>query len=1164
MPNGNAPRRIIGPQLPFIGPRLPTPAPKVGVLNIIPSRQPAPAPRPTAQPSQAGNLSTLGGVIFGELSNIGGAPEARRIAQVALNRAARMNVPVENVVSVSQEFNAFGGKQFQIFFDPNKDAPSRQKANLVNQILEEIRRGQITGDPEGEVFFVHDAKGNLITRKGSGTFRTSKVTQRPTGKVGVLDILKKEPEKPKEEPKKKPSLLERLPGVPFVPAEKISVKNVLEFGKEAARDFAKNILFRPGLTIGEKLGIPKPVIDPEKDLGKIGKFLLGPDEIQAFGPYGQEFLEGFGVRSETAKNLGLPTGLLIGALDIFTGGESKIITKIAPKLAKLTKIDDIIRALDDIPAFKQMDDAAKLKLSQLISVETNPAVISKGLETGVKVMRELAEQTPKVTRAIPKIAPRERGFITSVKEATPQIKVSGQYIPRATDPLAIRARNLVKSDINAAENLAKAGTDDSSVATASELIKHYGETKQYDKAAEIASDIAEKLTEQGRSIQAASILGKTTPEGQLRFAAKEIQKFNEGVEKTKGGLLGLRKKVPDLTAEQAEDILTETKRIQNMPDGDAKAIAFHNLQDKIFNLVPSPNYRKLINLWKAGLLTGIKTSGFNTFSNLWHGVSEIVKDIPAVAVDKAASLFTGERKLALTARGIKGIGEGFKKGVRYMKTGFDERNIAAKLDYKKVNYGNSKFAKGLQRYEETIFHLMGAEDQPFYYGAKSRSLYSQAIAESKNQKIVGGEVQKFVDNFVKNPSDDALKHAVNDAEVSVFQNRTLLGDVARGIQKIPGGEVVVPFGRTPSAVANQLINYSPIGVVKTIAQNVGKGRFDQRMFSQGIGRGITGTGAMYLGTKLFGNDLISLGLHETERERKQCELEGRKENAFKTPNGKWRSVAVLGPMGFTLIMGGYYQQAMKDTGSHTEALTQATFGAAKSLTEQTFLRGLNQFTAAINNPEGYGLSTISNLIGSTVPTIVSDVARVIDPLERRARPKEVGILGRLKSRVPGVRETLEPRINVLGRPIERAGNAIETMIDPSRPSRIRSSEVIEELRRLAESGNWATPTEFADEKSFNVLAPEQRTILQERAGFILESKLEKLIKHPGYQKLPDSEKSKTIKSFTNKARLVSRAEMVEIITEGLQGDEMRAKLSELKEGGFLTKSVFEKWGELFR
>jgi hypothetical protein len=759
-----------------------------------------------------------------------------------------------------------------------------------------------------------------------------------------------------------------------------------------------------------------------------------------------------------------------------------------------------------------------------------------------------------------KVGTKERGFITSVKETFPELKVAGRYIPRDTDSLAIKAKNLIKDNIDLAESIALKGTNDKAMATAAELIKHYENLKVYDKAADIANVVAKKLTEQGRYIQAAAILGQQTPEGQLRFAARLIQQYNEEVAK-KSGFLGLRKQIPELTAEQAKVLTTEYKVIQAMPDGVEKAMAFKEYSDKIASLIPSPFYKKVINLWKAGLLTGIKTSGLNTSSNLFHGVSEIVKDIPAAAVDSVASLFTSKRTLALTARGTKsGVKEGLEKGWRYLKTGFDERDVASKLDYRKVNFGNSKVAKALQTYEQTVFKIMGAEDQPFYYGAKSRSLYSQAIAQAK--KLKGRTQKEFIDNFVKNPSDEALKYATNDALTAVFQNRTLLGDIARGIQKIPGGEVLVPFGKTPSAVAMQLANYSPVGIVKTIVQNIGKGKFDQRLFSQGIGRGLTGTAAMFIGLMAYKKDLISLDYPKNQKEQKQWELEGRKENSILI-DGKWRGVAVLGPLGFVLLTGGYYQRGMDNSGSHSQALTQATIGGFTSLSEQTFLQGLSQFTDAIKDPENYSSALLSRLLGSGIPTLIADVAKSTDKLERRAGIKE-GFLTPLKSRIPGLRQTLEPKVDVLGNQLELSGNAIETMIDPSRPSRIKSSEVIEELRRLNDAGFISTPTTFANEKTYrDVLQPSELTSLQERAGFILESKLENLFASKQYQALTDEEKQGIIQNFTSEARIVARAEMIENLLLDLSDKEKVDKIVELKESGFLSKSVFERWVDLF-
>ena len=975
-----------------------------------------------------------------------------------------------------------------------------------------------------------------------------------------------------------------------------------QFGKTIGQSIARSFVSM-GTELREQLLVPKA---ERKQFGEATytpqneteKKIFGTDKPINFKTIGEETLA---IGGEDFKNkwgnYSIPVGMLIAGLDItpFGGGKKQVLEVAAKTISKTQDVVEIAKTLKTIlrgsdeeieilakslkmvnkenEILKVIETAGKAKQATPIAQKATKLGVSA--EKGIIPTKGIAE----VTRAT-KVASlsRERGFISSVKETAP-IKISGQYIPRDTDSLAIRAKNLIKTDIATAEKMALTGTDDNAVATAAELIKHYEElavkttdkaakSAYYDKVAEIAVEIAPKLTEQGKAIQAASILGRQTPEGQLRFAARTIQKYNETVEATKRGILGLKKKVPELTGKQAESILSQMKKVKEMPDGVDKAMAFKKLQDEIADLVPSPWYKKLINLWKAGLLTGLKTSGLNDFSNLFHGISEVIKDIPATGVDSVASLFTGERTTVFTLRGIKDGGkEGFWKGVRYMKTGFDERNVAIKLDWRRISFGKSKFAKALQTYEETVFHLMGAQDQPFYYGAKARSLSSQAIAQGKNSKLKGNELQKFVQNLIENPTDEMLKYAVNDAEISVFQNKTALGTLARGIQKIGGGvgEIVVPFGRTPSAVAMQIVNYSPAGIVKTIVENIGKGRFDQRLFSQGIGRGIVGTGAMFIGMKMFKNDLISLDYPTSERKKNQWELEGRKPNSFKTPDGKWRSVLPLGPAGMLLILGGQLQKSLDDTGSLASSLLEAAPSTLKSFSEQTFLVGVNNFAKALNDPGRYAENVAARTFGSTIPTIVSDVAMSTDPLQRRTYSKTEGFTAPLKGRTPGLRQTLEPSIDVFGSPLARTGNVLEIMLDPTRPTRIKSSKLIDELRRLFDAGYPATPTRFADEKTYtDVLTPEQITYLQERAGLILEGKLTNLIEAEEYKKLDDDAKARKIQNFTEKARVVARAETIEELTQGLEGTDFNAKMSELKASGFMTKQVFDEWKKLFR
>lgn len=821
---------------------------------------------------------------------------------------------------------------------------------------------------------------------------------------------------------------------------------------------------------------------------------------------------------------------------------------------------------DAVDLTKVIDPKSGFKPENELRIINKDALKTKSQLTDIwKKAREV-----KPTTQAPKVVSKERGFITSAKEKGVNVEGTTGVIRRDTENLAIRARNLVKEDIATAEKVAK-GTDDKAVAVTSELIKHYDNLAKtatdeasknlaLDKISVIANETARNLTEAGRTVQAAKILNMQTPEGNLRFAAGLIQKYNDLIDKKGTGLLGLRKKIPELSREQAQQILDESKRVFDMPEGEAKAIAFQKLQNQISSLIPSSLYDKVVSVWKAGLLTGLKTTGVNLSANLSHGVTENIKDIPAAVVDKLTSLFTGKRTLALTSKGsANGAKEGFTKGLRYFRTGYDERNIAQKLDYNKVNF-TSKGGKILQKYTDTVFHLLGAEDQPFYYGAKARSLYSQAIADAKNLGLKGKELTAHVDNLVANPTEQMIKYATHDAEVAVFQNKTLLGNVAQKIQKVPGGQVVVPFGRTPAAVATQIINYSPVGAVKTIIENIGKGKFDQRMFSQGMGRAITGTGAIAIGSALFAKGMITLGYPTDAKEQKLWELEGKKPNSVKIGD-KWRSIAVLGPLGNALLVGGYYKKALNETGSPTSALAQAAAGAGKSLTEQTFLQGLNQFTSAINDPSGYGPSLLGNLIGSTIPTIVGDIAQTNDPLQRKSSATKNGLLAPLQAKIPGLRNKLEPKVDVQGQQILRPGNKLETLLDPTRPSKALSGDIIKELRRLSDTGNLATPTGFADDKKFKI-PQSDKTGLQYSAGALFKEKVTKLLKTEDYKNLTDEEKAKKILDFADKSRMYARAYYVQSQVDNLQGEELKAKLKQLKESGVMTKEVYTLWEKL--
>lgn len=906
----------------------------------------------------------------------------------------------------------------------------------------------------------------------------------------------------------------------------------------------------------------------------IEKFLLGEEPIKTLP---KRIEQGAGTVEKTTglpKEYAYPVaalGSVASTVLDFTGagGEKNALKGIinAKTVDKAIEIGKKIGIADDL-----IDDFSKAAVAVKNEKEAKNLVNSYAkLQSGTKATGKVTEVVSKAIK-VPQEA--ERKYITSVKELSPNMEqfLKGKYTPKKNESILGFANELIRTNEEQAVSLAKTGTNDEAVATAGELIKKYikqaekikdDTTKNlfYEKAADIANSASKNLTEAGRSVQAASLLGRLTPEGMARYAAGQVQKYNDGVLKARNSITQKwfkpTKMVPELSGKELKEISDGMAKIQKIEDPIKKAMEIQKLQESVKAKLPSSLYDKIVTVWKAGLLTGIKTTGMNIMSNISHTLSEAGKDVPASVIDKALSIFTGKRTLALTGKGsAEGAIEGAKKGWQYLKTGFDERDIATKLDYNKVNMGKGKLAQAIQKYEESVFRVLGAEDQPFYYSAKIRSLASQAIAQAKNAKLKGKEAKNFIENLIANPTDEMIKYATLDAETAVFQNQTALGKIAKTLQKAPGGQILVPFGKTPAAVATQLINYSPVGFVNTLAKNIGKGKFDQRLFSQGIGRAITGTGVMWLGMEAYKKGKVALGYPTGEKEQKQWELEGKTPNSINV-NGKWRSVASLGPVGMLMALGGYVQKGIKETGSFMGGITSLIPGAFKTVSEQTFMKGVNDALNALQNPERSFNGVASSMIGSIIPTIVADISRATDTYERRtANPQQ-----RLVSRIPGARKILQPKVDVLGNKIETP-NFFTTMFDPTRPGNPtvdKNDNVVKELKRLSDAGYTATPTQIGPRAGYKTLTPDMNTALWSYAGKLAKQRINELMSDGYYSDMDDEEKQKEIQKELSNVYVEARAKAVYESVKNLPRAERIKKLNEMKDEKLLTRQVYDEY-----
>lgn len=700
---------------------------------------------------------------------------------------------------------------------------------------------------------------------------------------------------------------------------------------------------------------------------------------------------------------------------------------------------------------------------------------------------------------------KNRGFIDTVRGSQMTDKevvkaVSSTYTPRETEKLVQEVNKIIKSDVNKAKDIAYAGSSDESVAMSMELIKHYQNQGDFDSAVQIAEDVAQKLTESGRAIQAASIYNRLTPEGIVRYAQKQINTFNKANPK----------KPIKLTGSQAKELTELSKEAQSL-EGEAKAIATQRMLDKVGEFIPSSKVQQAITIWKAGLLTNPSTHIANVTGNATMLGLENIKDIPATGMDILASLFTGKRTKALPSMGAQaqGMGEGIRKASQFAVTGIDPENVLAKVDYQKVN-----LPPVLKQYTDTVFRALGVGDKIFRQTLFKKSLYELAQVDGINQGLKGQQLVSHIDDLVKQPPVSMVEQATQDALYGTFNSKNMLAEgLSRGKQALGRGraiaDFIMPFTQTPTNVAARIADYSPLGFVKAGAQAVrGSG---QRNVVESLGRGITGTGIAGIGYGLGKEGNLSGTMPTNETEKNLWELQGKTPNSVKIGD-TWYNMDKLAPLGNVLGMGGQYAQ----NGSLAETAGQT----AKGLKDMTFLKGMSSAMDALNDPKRYASSYVENSIASLVPSIVAAYARNQDPVKREVN----GVSEAIMNRLPGMRQSLLPNRDALGNEVYYEGNQ---MFSPMRTSSAKNSPVANEIIRLNEMGGSISLSN-ADKKVGLLggakveLTPEQYDQMNKESGGIIQKLVESAINTPQYQNSKPVDQARFIEKVIQKARELSK------------------------------------------
>lgn len=597
--------------------------------------------------------------------------------------------------------------------------------------------------------------------------------------------------------------------------------------------------------------------------------------------------------------------------------------------------------------------------------------------------------------------------------------------------------------------------------------------------------------------------------------------------------------VLSLSEKDARAISEAANKVQKMTDGREKNIASAKLINQVNNLIPSSFADKAITVWKAALLTSLRTHERNLLGNAIHGAAEIAKDIPANQVDRLLALRTGKRSLTFTTRGVgAGGAQGIKAAKDILQTGFDPEQDISKYDINRVTWGNNPVEQTLKHLTDAVFRPLGAEDKPFLYAAYARSLYDQAgaaaINAGKNRDTA------FIKQLVANPTSGMKENALKDSAIAAFHNKTIGSKIASSIKnsierlqtknttdetvkqllKVMT-QTVAPFTGVLSAIGGQVIAYSPIGLLQGIAKAgtvLAKNVPDlQREAAQEIGRGVVGSGLIGLGAYLQQQGLLT-GQPKDIKESQQWQLENKPANSVLI-GGKWRAIGSIGPENLLALAGAKYQQDIGNQGN----VGKFVGDVGKDFLGQTFLQGVQQPLQAIQDPARFGPSYVGGQASSIIPNIVKDVAKANDPYQRENN----GVLDYLKNNIPFLRNQGIVKRDTLGNPLPQEPTGVDAFVDLFNSKSPVSNPVVDELSRLNAEDNNATPSKLAKRQTIHgtksVLTPQQLDSLEEAVRPQVSEALRQLIHTDKYKLMDDSEKASAINTTVSRVRATVRA-----------------------------------------
>lgn len=746
--------------------------------------------------------------------------------------------------------------------------------------------------------------------------------------------------------------------------------------------------------------------------------------------------------------------------------ETKEINDYIGKLNQDTTIDEnfkeqVLNKFDNLNTYKQFEDIKK-------EVQDYKDRTYKGISGLVDIanMKEedVKQQPMQYTQKVDKNTSNQRKFFENaetspiiaeqtknrVNATTYEQKANSKTLEEVRQKLDERGNDLVDEWKTKSKNFT-----DKDVALGAILIERYQQNGDWESAARAVEKLADIGTEAGRAVQMYSIFQRLSPETMAIYQQKALDKAFEDMKKNKTGKwVEANKDKFKLTAEDTQFIYDQVEKASQAIDEETKQRELSKIENRINGKLPPNSGDAIKTLRRIAMLFNPKTQVRNVVGNALIMPVNDVADLVGTAIDKIISNKTNVRTTSTPnlVTKAKGFGKGVKDAITDYKTGTRTTATGSKYEFefgaKPFNENTNSKARNainhkLNGINDLLSAVMSGGDRPFYEAAYKNSLEGQMKA-----------------NKVSEPTQEMIDIAVNEALQRTWNDNNKYTETVLKIRRamntanINGfglGDLIIPFAKTPANLTKAMVEYSPAGFIESVLdfndmrKAISRGEMtpqQQKKFVSSMSKAITGT-MLYLIAGTLAKSGIITGSADDDKDVRSFEQNVMGIQPYSVRIGdKTYTYSWANPINFPLaVMADNYKMS-KENASLWDRLSNGFKVAGESLVDNSFLSGIKELFGSDSISEGL-VKSVESFPESLVPTFLSQIASLGDDKQRQTYEyqNELGTVGnRIKNKIPGARNTLEPQVNAFGEEIENQNTAFNAFLNPANVREAKTTE----------------------------------------------------------------------------------------------------------------------------